>query len=128
MNKIKKIMRYAYLILSIVISSFVIFANLGCFDIGSIFFLFWMILPNVVFFFVTIKFNSYPVILIPAITTLLFDILVVKDYFGSSSSTAAIVFIFSSLYKIGIIILGMILGAIINFIIKKIIRKNNNQE
>ena len=107
-NLPKQLIRFGTLFIGFVFALYIIFINYESADLllmqFAMMFL-WVLLPFYVYFILSIKFKSFPYILIPPVFILIPYGLFAYDYLTSTSSTSALVFLVAPVY--GMVSLGI---------------------
>ena len=88
----------------------------GCINlVGWLILLGIIFVPNAVYAVITIRIQSLIILLVPAIMLCAFEIFVDYIYLVSTSSTTAIMFVFTPFYGVAIVLIGLLLGWLIHF-------------
>lgn len=118
---VQKRIRLFMLLFPLLMAGIIIASDLliGCVQLtGWMWLIGLFLIPNVIYFLVTIKTKSLLVLLLPAILLCASEILVDYTYITSTSSTTAIMFIVTPFYEIIVMVAGFIAALLVNFIIK----------
>ncbi len=100
---------------------------IGCVNlVGWLILLGIIFVPNAVYAVITIRIQSLIILLVPAIMLCAFEIFVDYIYVVSTSSTTAIMFVFTPFYGVAIVLIGLLLGWLIQMAVGAVrnLRKN----
>ena len=118
----KHLIRFTTLFIGFVFALYIIFINYESADLLLLQFammFLWVLLPFYAFFILSIKFKTYPYLILPPVFILIPYGLFAYDYLSSTSSTSALVFLVAPVY--GLVSLGI--GYLLAWIWTKLTQK-----